>query len=91
MSENVDGLKARQVALYRMFEDVAEKMGPWDKGIGSDGAHYVDKSPFAKEGMICSNCAFFKGGRLCEIVKGDIDPNAICKLWVIKESLLGSK
>lgn len=84
----MDGLTARQQTMYRMFEDIAEKMGPWDKGVKADGAHYVDKSPFAKEGMICANCAFFKGGRLCEIVAGDIDPYAICKLWVIREELV---
>jgi len=88
MSDNTDGLESRQIAMYRMFETVAERMGKWDKSTGPDGAHYVDKSPFASEGMVCSNCSFFQGGRQCEIVKGDIDPAAICKLWVIKGSLL---
>lgn len=89
MSEmNLDGLKKRQIAMYEMFEDVAEKFGKWNRGVGADGAHYVEKSPFAKEGMVCSNCSFFVGGRQCEIVSGDIDPAAICKLWVIKESLI---
>lgn len=86
--DNTDGLKKRQVELYELFEDVAKKFGQWGKGNGADGAHYVEKSPFQKQGMVCSNCVFFKGGRICEIVKGDIAPEAICKLWIIRESLI---
>lgn len=88
MSENVADLKKRQIALYEMFEEVAEKFGKWDKGVKADGAHYMEKHPFVKEGLVCSNCSFFQGGRACEIVSGDIDPNAICKLWVIKDKLV---
>lgn len=88
MSDNTDGLKKREKELYSLFEDVAEKYGKWNKGIKSDGAHYVEKSPFANEGMVCSNCVFFMGGRQCEIVSGDIAPEAICKLWVIRDNLL---
>lgn len=86
--DNIDGLKKREIELYKAFEDIAEKFGKWNKGVTSNGAHYVEKSPFGKEGMVCSNCVFFVGGRQCEIVAGDIDPNAICKFWIIKDSLL---
>jgi len=85
---NLQGLKARQISMYRMFENIAKKYGPWDRGNKADGAHYVEESPFGQEGMICGNCAFFVGGAQCEIVEGQISPTAICKLWVIKESLL---
>lgn len=88
MSDNIEGLKSRQIEMYKMFEEIAAKMGAWNKGNGSDGAHYVEDSPFYKEGMICANCAFYKGGQICEIVEGDISPLAICKLWVIRESLI---
>jgi len=91
MSDNIDGLRQREIVLYKLFEEIAEKYGKWDKGIKSDGAHYVEVSPFAKEGMVCSNCVFFVGGRQCEIVAGDIAPEAICKLWVIKDELLTEK
>lgn len=86
--DNIEGLRKRQIELYELFEDVAEKFGPWDQGNGADGAHYVAKSPFVRDGMVCSNCVFFKGGRICEIVKGDIAPEGICKLWIIRESLI---
>jgi hypothetical protein len=88
MSDNIDGLKKREVALYEMFEGIAKKFGKWDQGIKSDGAHYVAKSPFGREGMVCANCVFFLGGRKCEIVEGDIAPEAICKFWVIRDDLL---
>jgi len=88
MSDNTDGLKARQIEMYELFEDVAEKYGKWDQGNGADGAHYMEKHPFVKEGMICANCSFYLGGQGCEIVSGKILPEAICKLWVIKESLI---
>lgn len=82
------GLNPRQFAMYDIFEKMAEKFGVWNQGIGADGAHYVAQSPFADQGMICSNCVFYEGGKRCEIVEGEIEPNGICKLWVIRENLL---
>jgi hypothetical protein len=38
--------------------------------------------------MNCANCVFFRGGRKCEIVEGDIAPEALCKFWIIPENLL---
>ena len=81
-------LNFRQRQLYESYEEVAKKFGLFDQTVGADGAHYVENSPFSKEGLICSNCVFFKGGRACEIVEGDIDPNAVCKLWIISDDLI---
>ena len=91
--ENLNGLKTRQLEMYKMFEEISAKMGKWNMGNGADGAHYVEESPFIAEGMICGNCAFYKGGQVCDIVEGDglISPLAICKLWVIRESLIKEK
>jgi len=86
--KNIEGLKRRQIAMYEMFEDIAGQMGKWDRSSMADGAHYVESSPFVSTGMICANCAFYKGGQICEIVEGDVSPLAICKLWVIRESLI---
>ena len=86
--EEDEGLSERQTAMYEMYEKIAEEHGKWNQGIGADGAHYVANSPFKGEGMVCSNCAYFEGGKACEIVEGTIEPDAICKLWIIKESLL---
>jgi len=82
------GLNPRQFAMYEFYEKLAEEFGMFDQGIGANGAHYVAESPFASEGMVCSNCVLFEGGRKCEVVEGDIAPNGICKLWVIREDLL---
>lgn len=79
-----------QEIIYEKLEEIVEIAGKFDKGIGAHGAHYIDaeNNAFAEEGLICSNCIFFVGGRGCEIVAGDIDPNAICKYWQIPETLL---
>ncbi len=76
--------------LYEVLEETVDVFGQFDQGIGAQGAHYVgpDTNPFAAEGMVCSNCAFYEGPRACEIVSGDIDPGGVCKFWIIPESLL---
>ena len=76
--------------LYEILESTVETFGQFDQGIGAQGAHYAgsDENPFAAEGMVCSNCAFYEGPRACELVQGDIDPGGICKFWVIPETLL---
>lgn len=78
----------RQENLKSILEGHVESYGPFDQGVGPDGAHYVARSPFASEGMICSNCTMFEGPRACEIVRGDIDPAGVCKFWIIPEQLL---
>ncbi len=78
----------RQDAHYEALEEVAEKFGKWDQGTGADGAHYVEKSPFKSEGLVCSNCVYYQGPRGCEVVTGDIAPDGVCKLWIIPEDLV---
>lgn len=51
-------------------------------------ADYMDKNPFASRGIACRNCVYFEEDGSCEIVKGAISPNAICKLWIIPEEKL---
>jgi HK97 family phage prohead protease len=74
--------------LYDKLESVAETFGMFDQGTGPQGAHYMTENPFADSGIACSNCAFYDGPRACEIVAGDIDPNAACKFWIIPNALL---
>lgn len=81
-----DELNDRQEALYEALEQNAYVFGKFDQTTGANGAHYVEESPF--EGMNCANCVFFRGGRKCEIVEGEIDPEAVCKFWIIPEKLL---
>lgn len=86
--EGVHPVTPRQMALYQAFEAVAETHGKFDQGTGPDGAHYLPASPFAGEGMACSNCVMFEGPRACEVVDGDIAPEGVCKLWVIPADLM---
>lgn len=88
--EEYPDLNDRQKAQYEYYEDLVDEYGIFDQTIGANGAHYAsaEKNPFKEEGMICANCVFYEGGGGCEIVSGDIEPNAICKLWIIPEKLL---
>lgn len=81
-------LSPRQRVMYEFFELIAKKMGKWEQDAGPEGAHYVEKHPFGDQGMKCINCSFFQGGNRCEIVTGEIAPEAICKLWIIREDLV---
>ena len=79
-----------QNQLYEDLEEIVDVFGKFDQTTGAAGAHYIPAADnvFASEGIACSNCAFYEGPRACEIVEGDIDPNAACKFWIIPESLL---
>lgn len=83
-------LNSRQKMMYEQYEDCVSMHGLFDKTALGNGAHYAPaaKNPFIKEGLICSNCVFFRGGQGCEIVAGKIEPNAICKLWIIPDNLI---
>lgn len=80
----------RQIAQYNADESIVELFGQYDQSSNPDGAHYVAVSPFAAEGLVCANCAFYDGARACEIVAGDIAPEAICKRWIIPADLIAS-
>lgn len=88
-----DKLNERQSMMYDYYESIVEEFGLFDQTSKGDGAHYAPakKNPFIAEGMICANCVFFEGGQACEIVTGTIEPNAICKLWIIPEDLITIK
>lgn len=88
-----DKLNDRQSMMYDYYENVVDEFGMFDQSSLANGAHYAPaaKNPFIKEGLVCSNCVYFMGGQACEIVSGTIEPNAICKLWIIPEELLTIK
>ena len=81
----------RQHAQYDALESVAETFGKWGPGTDAEGAHYVPASPFADEGLVCSSCVFYEGARGCEVVEvgpEGVDPNGVCKLWIIPDALV---
>lgn len=81
-------LTPRQRAMADELCEIEDTFGQFDQTSGPDGAHYAAPSPFADKGLMCQNCIFYQGGRVCELVKGDIDPNAVCKLWIIPGNLV---
>ena len=84
-----DSLTERQQDLAEsLFENVLE-YGMFDQTSMSNGAHYAPgaKNPFKATGLMCSNCIFFNdnNGSQCMIVEGIIEPEAVCKMWIIPE------
>jgi hypothetical protein len=90
MDDPEEKLNPRQKLMYDQYEQLVEMFGKFDQTSKANGAHYAPAkaNPFIKQGMICSNCVFFMGGQGCEIVAGKIEPNAVCKLWIIPEDLI---
>jgi HK97 family phage portal protein len=82
--EESRGLTPQSEALYKAQEEIARKQGRWTQV----DAHYSPRSPFANRGMVCRNCVYYEEGGACEIVKGGINPDGICKLWVIPSEKL---
>jgi|GEM_PF-162326 len=84
-------LTAPQVQLYEAYEEITEELGQFGQDAGPHGSHYMAESPFAGDGMMCANCAFYAGPRACEIVSGDIAPEGVCKFWIIPERLMSEQ
>lgn len=83
---------ARQNLMIRANLLIAQKLGPWDKGVGAEGAHYMSpaQNSFQSAGMACRNCAFWNSAAgSCGIVAGKIESEGLCKLWVIDEARMG--
>lgn len=84
-----DSLNDRQQSQAESIAELALEYGKFDQSSGADGAHYAPaaKNPFKAEGLMCKNCIFFDElSNGCVVVTGSIEPEAICKLWVIPES-----
>ncbi len=85
--EGADWMTARQRALADKLHKIAETFGPWDAGIGANGAHYMDPAdnPWADDGLACARCAFYRGGGGCEIVGQQVDPEGLCRFWIVPD------
>lgn len=82
-----DGLSPRQDAIVASLSGIVDAQGKFTTGTSESGAHYCADSPWDDEGVMCANCVFYQGG-MCQIVEGTIDPEGICKFWVIPEKAL---
>jgi len=80
----------RQRMMVSSLIEVTHEAGKFDKGIGANGAHYMEaaKNPFASQGMACEHCYFYQPDGNCAIVEGIIEEYAVCKLWIIPEAVL---
>jgi len=85
--EGAEWMTARQRALAHKLESIAETFGPWDGGTGADGAHYIAPAdnPWTDDGLACSRCAFYRGGGGCEIVGPVVDPDGLCRFWIVPD------
>lgn len=84
-------LTDRQKKQAEDLAEMAAEFGMFNQSTDANGAHYApaDANPFKAEGIACGNCVFFnEANRQCQIVEGSIEADAVCKLWVIPESLL---
>lgn len=92
--EEYEQLNDRQKKQAKELAELAVEFGMFDQSSGADGAHYApaSKNPFKGDGLVCKNCVFFDEiNNQCQIVSGSIEPEAVCKLWVIPESLIKSE
>jgi len=84
-------LNDRQRAQAGAVSELATEFGMFDQSSGANGAHYAPgaKNPFKAEGLKCGNCIFFnEENSQCQIVAGVIESDAVCKLWIIPETVL---
>lgn len=81
-------LSRREMEQAQAYWDIVGDFGKWNQGPFADGAHYFlgTDNPFVDDGMICNNCVFFAPDNGCQIVLGEIDPEGLCKLWIIPDS-----
>ena len=90
--EEYELLNDRQKEQAEGYAELALEFGMFDQSTGANGAHYAlaANNPFKADGLACKNCVFFNEiTNQCQIVEGAIEPEAVCKLWVIPESTLG--
>jgi hypothetical protein len=81
-------LADREMEQAQSLYEIADRFGMWHQGPASNGAHYfgAEDNPFIEDGMICGNCVFWIPSGQCRIVRGNIDPEGLCKLWIIPDS-----
>lgn len=86
-ADDWEGLNERQSDQAESYCEIVMEYGQFDQSSGPDGAHYggASDNPFKSDGLKCSSCVFFEDGA-CHLVSGQIDPEGICKLWIIPET-----
>ena len=83
-------LNERQKDLYLKIVTNLQTYGYFDRGIGSNGIQYLsaEQNPFKEQNLECENCVFYYlegDAPRCELIQGAIEPEAICKFWIISD------
>jgi hypothetical protein len=83
-------LNERQKDLYLKIIVNLNTYGYFDRGMGANGIAYAsaDQNPFKDQGIDCENCAFYYlegDAPRCELIQGAIEPEAICKFWIVSD------
>ena len=83
-------LNERQKDLYLKIITNLQTFGYFDRGVGGNGIHYASASenPYKDQGIECDNCVFYYlegDAPRCELIQGAIEPEAICKFWIISD------
>jgi len=85
--ELVQGLTDRQLAQYAAQLRSLEDYGQWDQSVGGAGYFPAGHNPYRIGDVKCENCVHWQEGN-CQVVSGAIDPQGICRLWIIPDDLL---
>jgi hypothetical protein len=83
-------LNERQKDLYLKIITNLQTFGYFDRGVGGNGIHYssASENPYKDQGIDCENCVFYYlegDAPRCELIQGAIEPEAICKFWIISD------
>jgi len=92
--EDTEELSPRQEDLVSDLLELVNQHGKFSWGTDSEGSHFAppESNPFKEQGLVCENCVFYAAdSRSCAIVNGTIEPEAICKFWVIEDYELDGK
>jgi len=83
-------LNERQKDLYLKIITNLQTFGYFDRGVGGNGIHYAraSENSYKDQGIECDNCVFYYlegDAPRCELIQGEIEPEAICKFWIISD------
>lgn len=85
-STTLTDLQKKMIDQYRKW---VEDKGKFGHGNGAMGSSYLPPTlnVLKNYGVMCSNCVFYNAAnKACGIVTGEIEPDAICKFWVIPQN-----
>ena len=83
-------LDSEESALAMALLEITKKYGKFDQD--KDGVYAAYDPPSRNEvasiGVKCANCVFYKGGKSCEIIALDVEPEGKCRFAVIPNGVV---